>query len=116
MEMRGLKLLPTFLIRAYSTVATHGDAWIETVMVKPCAKQTVSQLMEMRGLKLPSGLLLPLHPTSQLMEMRGLKQCEVCHLHDFLRVATHGDAWIETLYALVTSAIMTSRNSWRCVD
>ena len=101
------------------TVASFTDAWIETSYLKSKEYETVSHLLQMRGLK-PIGSrhlvalrkshllqmrglkLLPnrviyLNCVSHLLQMRGLKLKLMILMSMLIFVASFTDAWIETI-------------------
>ncbi len=100
-------------------VASHAEAWIETtqkilmqmVALSPLMQRrglkhqhgwrllggVESPLMQRRGLKLQYALKVRTEPLSPLMQRRGLKQFAItlkCHVNC---VASHAEAWIETV-------------------
>ena len=99
-------------------VASFTDAWIETFMKNSYKTETLSHLLQMRGLKLiltvggmvvllshllqmrglkPTfGFLYKSFLSSHLLQMRGLKLVTLQILF-MVSVASFTDAWIETL-------------------
>ena len=55
-------------------VASFTDAWIETEWVQRIISWVMSHLLQMRGLKRLSLILVLLKDQSHLLQMRGLKQ------------------------------------------
>ena len=80
-------------------VASFTDAWIETALAKLIATPRVSHLLQMRGLKLTSPILLNTFAMSHLLQMRGLKPLRMLWFPVCL-VASFTDAWIETSYCV----------------
>ena len=100
------------------TVASFTDAWIETPLEAQSGMLNVSHLLQMRGLKHPSGGYQVVRAMSHLLQMRGLKQkkhwqgyndilshlLQMRGLKPFIlrqikimtKVASFTDAWIET--------------------
>ena len=75
-------------MKAYLSVASFTDAWIETDMTTQKRTYKKSHLLQMRGLKPVKYLTLLFVKMSHLLQMRGLKlnnrrfdlECEESHL------------------------------------
>ena len=118
MQERGLKRYERGHGKRSRSVAPHAGAWIETPQVEAPARNSVSLLMQERGLKLfravapdrrgrsllmqERGLkhhhvrMIPTKTRSLLMQERGLKREAAQVIQGLQDVAPHAGAWIET--------------------
>ena len=117
-------------------VASFTDAWIETLFYCQYGSQSLSHLLQMRGLKLKNGKQKTIRMGSHLLQMRGLKpkapatpvaggsrifyRC-VDWNHAFGRrtmmknVASFTDAWIETTEIRresIVNAVASFTDAW----
>ncbi len=96
MRTRGLKHPIPRLIHNADAVASHADAWIETVYLSPNQHREWSRPMRTRGLK--RAVRLFLWPCARVASHADawIETAKIDYFRKRQTVASHADAWIET--------------------